>query len=829
MASEEQPPKKNVFSGPIGWIVTLVAVAAILAVALYVRNELSVAADIKAKSQQRMDDESNKFLPRTRSIVSQKVRSLLKYNDERTEKELLEFFTSQSGKAVDAKAFEELSKQIVSEVIPLLWRRSGRDAEKPPILHQHMHRWIQIEFPHKTLTNADVVVYPDVEKLRIIVSEPNTDYFRDTAWHWKWIGQYADSEAETKVASDDHVLPVELDVYAAEELSEFLSVLAVAVVQIAARDSDASEVGANEIRNVFARMSSVHPEFEDDAGERAVDKPLLFSAEKKNALLASLPDPMFREITAQTGIDFVHRMAESNSRRRTEVLTTVGFGGGGVSINDYDGDGDQDVYFAGDQCGALFQNDNGKLKNVSQWVGLSSCEGESRAGYFIDFDNDGDNDLFITRVGLPHLLLENDGRGRFHDIAKAVGLVTQKHISHEAVWCDVDNDGNLDVYVANFGDWLSGEKPTIGRINVNAAPNELFMQRVDANGKRTFEEVSAEMGIDDRGWSHCVAGYDFDRDGWTDLFSLNDFGASKLYRNLEGKGFEEISAKMRIDNVYNAMNFTLMDLKHQGDLSIYISQIMKLVHRQRYKRPTEQTKVIFDPKIIENMRIIVANCLITQTPDYSHFNDDHNVLIEPAELGWSWGVTSYDYENDSDDDMLVANGTEPETPRFWKDSKNFIAIFQNEANVCYVQQDGYFYDVSSINPIAFKGNSRCAMTMDVDGDGDLDVFMANYDSPAQVYENLQQESNQWIRLKLVGTKSNRNAIGARVELRFAGSKRFSQVVSRSGYLSQPSYELHFGLGESPAVEELIITWPSGIVQTVKNLEAGKLHEIVEAE
>ena len=355
------------------------------------------------------------------------------------------------------------------------------------------------------------------------------------------------------------------------------------------------------------------------------------------------------------------------------------------------------------------------------------------------------------------------------------------------------------------------------------------MQRVDENGKRRFEEVAAKLGIDDKGWSHCVGAYDFDRDGWMDLFSLNDFGASKLYRNLEGKSFEEISAGMHIDDMYNAMNFTLMDLNHNGDLSVYISQIMKLVHRQRYRRPTEQTTVVFDPNIIQNMRIIVNNCLITPLEDHSRFSDQHNIVIEPAELGWSWGITAYDYENDSDIDLLVANGTEPETPRFWKDSKNYIAIFKDEANVCYAQADGYLYDVSSINPIAFKGNSRCAMTMDFDGDGDQDVFLANYDSPAQVWENLQENDNQWIRLKLTGTKSNRNAIGARVELRFADKNRFAQVVSRDGFLSQSSYELHFGLGESKLVDEAIIHWPSGVVQTVKDLAAGELHEITESD
>jgi len=824
----EDPARKSAFSGPAGWIITALAVAGIIGASLYIQNEFRVIATINSDSMEQPDISDTLVLIFTRRLVKQKVQSLLRYNDERPKPELLEFFSSQSGKPVTQEAFDELSHQIVSKVIPLIWQRCGADTDGPPILHEHMHRWIQIEYPHKTLTNADVVFYPEIEDLRIVVSEPNSDYFRDSAWHWKWIGEFADEVVAEKDDLAPEEIPLELDVYAAEELSEFLSVLAVGVVQIAARDSNASSIGQKEIKEVFDRIHVIHPELENEDGQRKVDQRFLFSAETKKALLDDLPNPMFRDITSQTGIDFVHRMSEANSLKRNEVETTVGFGGGGVSINDFDGDGDQDIYFAGDECGALYRNESGKFTDVTREVGIPKDGGESRCGYFVDFDNDGDNDLFITRVSLPHLLLENDN-GKFTDIAPKVGLAGSKHTSHEAVWCDIDRDGLLDVYIANFGNWHSGEKPTIGRINVNAAPNEFYLQRVDDHGKRTFVEVANKMGIDDRGWSHCVGAYDFDRDGWTDLFSLNDFGASKLYRNLEGKGFEEISAKMHIDDVYNAMNFTLMDLKHNGELSIYISQIMKLIHRQRYKRPTEQTKVIFDPNIIQNMRIIVANCLISVVEDGSRFNDEHNVAIEPAELGWSWGITGYDYENDSDIDMLVANGTEPETPRFWKDSKNYIAIFSDEANVCYAQEDGYLYDVSSINPIAFKGNSRCAMTMDFDGDGDHDVFLANYDSPAQVFENLQKKNNKWIRLKLTGTKSNRNAIGARVEIRFADQKRFGQVVSRSGFLSQPSYELHFGLGENDQVDEVIIHWPSGITQTIRNLDSGELHEIEEAE
>lgn len=826
--SEKKPNSNSLFSGPSSWIITAIGAFSIIGVSLLLQNLARPEIGVNSRSVQQMEIDKRYVLLNTKRFVDQKAASLHRYNGERRVTELLEFFGSQTGKTVSENAFDELSNQIVSKIIPLLWERCGQDSNGPPILHRHMHSWIQKEFPHETLTNADVIFFPDIADLRIVVSEPNSDYFRDSAWHWKWIGEFADKMIATKSDVEMKEVPLELDVYAAEELSEFLSVLAVAVIEIASRDTDSIQIGAKEIRDVFNRIEVLKPDLALGDNDRVYQR-FLFSDSTKKSLLQRLPNPMFRDVTAETGIDFVHRMGKANALKRTEEKTTVGFGGGGVSINDFDNDGDQDIYFAGDQCGALFQNDGGKFTDVSEAAGIPEDSGESRAGYFVDFDNDGDNDLFITRVGLPNLLMENNGNAKFNDVAPELGLASNNNISHEAAWCDVNNDGLLDVYIANFGNWLGGETPTIGRINVNGGANELFMQAVDEDGNRTFVNVAESLGVDDRGWSHCVGAYDFDRDGWIDLFSLNDFGASKLFRNLEGKGFEEVSARMHVDNVYNAMNFTLMDIKHNGDLSVYISQIMKLTHRQRYKRPTEQTAVVFDPEIVQNMRIIVANCLITAEQNRTVFEDEHNVLLEPAELGWAWGITAYDYENDSDVDLLVANGTEPKTSNSWRDAPSYVAMFAEEANVCYAQDDGYLYDVSSINPISFKGNTRCAMAMDLDQDGDQDLIVANYDSPAMVFENLQQQDNNWIRLKLTGTKSNRNAIGARIELKFADQRRFGQVVSRSGFLSQPSFELHFGLGKCAVLEEAVIVWPSGKKQTVRDLTAGKLHEITEPE
>jgi hypothetical protein len=816
--------KQNTHRGAAtGWTITILVAALAIGGALYLRSakmdstEQLTANEISSLSK----------LPRTSKLVQQKQKSLETYNQEMPLDELLLFYRQHCKCEVTAEAFEELSKSIVKQVIPRLWQESQSvDSSSEFILHRQMLQAIMENFPHQTLANADVIVFPESSGLRIVVSEPATDFFRDTAWHWRWIGEYIES-----LSADQQARHKEIDTYAAEELSEFLSVLGVAVVELAAieLESESDRVDADSIRKVFDRIDNYQP-----VAIVPHQTDIAFSEETKRQVLASLPDPMFRNITKQVGIEFRHRPNPVNQKQRELLSLPLGIAGGGVSAGDFDRDGFVDLYFAGGGGGALYRNQLGNsFENVTTTAGLV-IEGETRAGYFVDFDNDGDQDLFVTLVNQPNQLFENDGRGSFTDVTQRVGLESGNEITHEAVWFDMDNDGLLDLYIANFGDWYNGAVPTIGRRNSNAPPNRLYKQSI-VDGQIKFTEIGQQMKVDDRGWTHCVGAYDFDRDGWTDLFSLNDFGASLVYRNLEGQAFEEVSRQLKLDDIYNGMAFTLMDLNHSGDLSIYVSQIMKLTHRQRYRRPTENTKMQFDPKKQGNIRMLVNNRLLTRAFD-KRYRDDHDLLIEPAKLGWAWDVSAMDYENDSDLDMIALNGTESDIPiaegagKKHDPNRFYLSIFDFEQNVCFVQKDGYFYDVSAISPIAFYGNSRGSAFLDFDGDGDLDVAVSNYNDKPRFFENLQSSGNNWIRLRLEGRgKSNRNAIGATVEIKFDGKSRFDQVVSGSGFLSQNPYELHFGLGDATVVDEVRIKWPSRNEQTLTGLAVNKGHQVTEPE
>lgn len=544
-------------------------------------------------------------------------------------------------------------------------------------------------------------------------------------------------------------------------------------------------------------------------------KPVAFSPTTKKRVLESLPSPTFREMTQPLGLTFRHQASRELASRRAELVMPVGLEGGGVAAGDFDADTFPDLYFAGDGGGALYRNNKGsRLDDVSNSAGLGR-EGETRAGYFIDYDSDGDLDLFLTFVYRTNRLHQNDGTLPFRDVTHAVGLDSKNDVTHEAVWFDFDNDGLLDLYTANYGLWPEGASPAPRERNFNGGPNRLYHHRVEQNSHR-FSEVGRSRGVNEPGWTHCVGAWDVDRDGWMDLYALNDFGPSYVFRNVQGRVFQDWTEQLDLAATFNAMNFMLVDVDHSGHLGIYVTQIMR-----RPRKPGDE------------LGPLVTNRLFTRRDDGT-YEDVHSERIEAADLGWAWYAGAFDYENDGDLDLLVLNGTEDIVPGSelsvsdkHADGRMLVVRHAQQKNVFFCAEDGYFYDASATCPLAYAGNSRGAAIFDLEGDGDLDIAVNDYEAPARIFENVQSSENHWLRLQLEGTLSNRSAIGARVEVRFADQSRFDQVVSGSGFLSQSPQTLHFGLGKATRADRVLITWPSGRVQELLNLAANQVHQIRE--
>ena len=780
-----------------------------------------------------------KPLPRTRGLVLQKLGSLESYNQQIAEETYLNEFAhwtegvqrpdgSWRQRAVASEAFGEITRLMVDRVVPELWNEA-QTAVGPGqlVTHQAMAKVIHTRWPQQLLPNGHVVIFPGHPRLRRVVSEVRQDYLRDTGWHWRWIGQVIEEATLADVNQTG-----ELDIYAAEELSEFLSVLAVSIIEWSDRLHDnplppQGDINAAVMQRTVTLMQVQAKEYAGHKERRTA----LYSELARERVMDGLPKPMFAEATKRLGIEFQHAPDAELDRRRSELVVPTGIAGGGVSAADFDGDGFTDLYFAGGGGGQLWRNVEGKrFENITTAAGLTT-QGETRAGYFVDYDNDGDLDLYQTLVLHPNRLYRNEGNAKFTDVTVASGLGGGELVTHGAVWFDFDRDGLLDLYVANFGMWPAGDSPDLTIRNSSAPPNQFFHHRI-RDGKHVFEEVADQLGVADRGWTHCVGAWDFDQDGWQDLISLNDFGQTLVFRNDEGKRFVEETRTLHMDVVHNAMNFHLIDLEHNGHPAVYVTEISKLTHRVRYPKPVQGTQIKFAH--LDNMRALVVNKLLRRLPSGA-FEDVHDIHIEPAQLGWAWDASTFDYENDGDLDLLVLNGTEgskfgaPAPSERHRQGREFITQYADQKNVCFLSDTGYFYDVSKHCELAYAGNSRGSAWFDFDNDGDLDVAVSDYHGPARVFENTQAKAHHWIRLRLEGAGGNRNAVGARVAIRYGATdspeRRFDQVVCGKGFLSQNPYPIHFGLGPHPEVAEVTIIWPDGRKQQLTQLAAGQVHHI----
>ncbi len=810
------------------WLVTGGIVIILISGAWLWRGQQAIPAEHQPRPSQSAKTVDTKPLLRTRQLVRQKLGSLEAYNQEIPQTvQLREFSYWAGGRQVDPEAFTVMSRLIVDRVVPDLWREAQKIVGDSQLVSLHaMSKVIHSHWPQQLLPNGHVVLFPGNPRLRMVASESRQDYFRDTGWHWRWIEQAIDQGALGDLAQIG-----ELDIYAAEEFSEFLSVLAVGILEWSDRlHQPPLPLGGGISAVVMDRTLALVQTYAKESSNAAGRASAFYSALTRESVLNEVPQPMFKDATQRLGLNFKHAPDRDLQRIRSKLVTPTGIAGGGVSAGDFDGDGFTDLYFSGDGGGQLWRNVRGEHFEDSSLAAGLAREGETRAGYFVDYDNDGDLDLFLTFVFRSNRLFRNEGGGKFLDVTDSAGVAGGRLVTHEAVWFDFDNDGLLDVYIANFGMWPNGDTPNLTIRNSSAPPNQFYRQKV-VGGVHVFEEIAARLGVDDRGWTHCVGAWDFDQDGWMDLISLNDFGRTIAYRNDGGKRFVEETRTLHLDTVYNAMNFHLIDLEQNGHPAVYVTEISKLTHRVRYPKPIRGTKVKFDH--LDNMRALVVNKLLRRAPSGT-FENVHDIHIEPSQLGWAWDASTFDYENDGDLDLLVLNGTEGKPLASSVDQKGFVKSHEfltqhaNQNNVCFLSQGRYYYDVSGKCELAYKGNSRGSAWFDLDNDGDLDVAINDYDGPGRIFENAQDAGNQWIRFQLVGTRSNHDAIGARVEIQFGdGQKSFSQVVSGKGFLSQNPMILHFGLGKTKEVDAVIITWPAGLQQTLKKLPTGKLHIIRE--
>lgn len=566
----------------------------------------------------------------------------------------------------------------------------------------------------------------------------------------------------------------------------------------------------------------------------------------------------FRDALPDSGIDF--RSEEPEAEKSKINLYDHGCG---LAVADFDGDGDDDVFFL-NQLGpnGLYRNlGGGRFENATGAAGsLALADRICVGAAFADYDNDGDQDLYVSSTHGGNVFFENQGQGRFCDVTKRAGVGLIAH-SQTPAFFDYDNDGFLDLFVTNTARWTGDEfdetwsyYPGAGLIwdhifNLDEREfNVLFRNNRDG----TFSDVTAAAGLSGKGWSGDVAVFDFDEDGDLDLLVTNMFGASQLYRN-DGRGrFDEVTAAVLGKTSIGAIGAKAFDYNNDGRLDLFISDMhsdmwigfeQKILVRADKKfqsvagpadaPDTEQRRFMlnlerrFHDELGLDLNTVLFGNSFFRNEGSGRFTEISD--IAGLETFWPWGMAVGDFNNDAYQDVFIAAGMG--YPFFyWPNS-----LMLNTGNGEFVDRateagaeppPGGALLPQKIQEHDVARSSRCAATADFDGDGRLDLMVANFNDRPYYFQN-QFPRRHYLALRLEGTRSNRDAIGAVVKLYRGGEVQTRQVQATGGYLSQSSKTLHFGLGDDPAIDRVEIRWPSGQRQTIESPQSDRLTRIRE--
>jgi hypothetical protein len=506
--------------------------------------------------------------------------------------------------------------------------------------------------------------------------------------------------------------------------------------------------------------------------------------------------------------------------------------GTGVAIGDYDNDGRPDVFVVGKTRSCrLFRNlGNWKFEDVTEKAGVGD-PGE-RAGVwkqgatFVDVNNDGLLDIYVCRFKAPNLLYINQGDGTFREEAAQRGLAV-KDACVMAAFCDYDRDGHLDVFIQT--NLLDAENHPQGQRDY------LFRN----NGDGTFTEVTEKAGISGQAQGHSAIWWDYDGDGWPDLYVANDFAApDKLYRNNRDGTFTDVIDSVVPHMPYSSMGSDLGDVNNDGLVDLFVADMAATTHQKDERSLAVMRSYLADPNESPAAPQVMRNALYVNTGTGRVL--EGACLAGLAATDWTWSVRLEDLDNDGRLDLFVTNGMNRESHNADMTSRKELAESPDEkirieqASPTLAERhlafrnlgDLRFAEVGAAWGLDQKGISFGAAFGDLDGDGDLDLIFSNYDGGLSILRN-DSDAGHRIIVALRGTRSNRFGVGSLVTIETASGVQVRPLVLERGVLSSSEPVLHFGLGEDSRVERLTVSWPSGQVQSFTGLGVDRRFTITE--
>ncbi|WP_228710826.1 CRTAC1 family protein [Saccharobesus litoralis] len=785
-----------------------------------------------------------------KQIIQQKVNAYKAYNNISNQlffRNLQVYFARVSwpADAEEGKQFRSTFTEILIAFAGDLFKQSQAIAlqDKHVVIEESdVNAAAQAFMPHEVNEYEDVIFFPRLAEQKITIESYDMDAFRDSGIHWRYF-EFAINEPNFKPL-------LEPNPFAAELLAENVAQFGVLLLRVAGLNAIANDRDRLRLADLKVAVAQINQKINAHQQALPIDQQQLAIHSSDQA--SEYKDVLFSDVSHELGIKMEHRSSDWLNRLLRSYLPKgdgVGtitvppaFGGAGVAAGDINNDGLQDVLVLSGAGNRLYVNSQQGFKDISQSSGLANWRradnnpGEPRQPLIADIDNDGWQDIVITYVNDTHRVYRNLGNNRFEDKTEVSQLGGQALVGGPATVFDYDNDGLLDIYITYFGNYLRGELPTLKRRNTNGLPNKLFKNM----GGFRFKDVTANSGLDNRGWGQAVTHTDLNQDGWQDLIVGNDFGINSYYINQGNGQFIDVASQLGTDKPSYTMNIGLTDLNGDFQPDIYISNIVTMNKDEKYVLPNEDTRMKFNPEKLANMRVVEANDLFISAKgkdNLPRYSLSELVGRGYSSTGWSWDADFFDFDNDADDDLYVLNGMNEfnlyssKNPYYTDPLSNkqkdiVMPVSFKERNVFFINQGGRLVNASKQSGTDLLSNSRSAVYFDYDLDGDLDILVNNYHEASVLLRNNSQNlNNNWLKVKLLGSpqdKVNLDAIGARIELITDNNDKIWREVHGSiGYMSVHPKTQHFGLGKAKQAS-LRIIWPNGQVQTQQHIKANQI-------
>ena len=538
------------------------------------------------------------------------------------------------------------------------------------------------------------------------------------------------------------------------------------------------------------------------------------------------------------------------------------YGQNGIAVGDIDNDGSDEIYVCqpGGLPNRLYKNMRDKgMVDITDRAGVGVLD-DSNCALFVDLRNRGLQDLVVLTDDSPLLFL-NNGNGTFTFKPYAFRFASRPQGAFSGMAAaDYNRDGRVDLYLCCYVYFQSEDQyryPVPYHDAKNGPGNFMFRNELTPDGGGIFADVTEEVGLTENNnhYSFAPAWCDYDGDGWPDLYVANDFGRNNLYKNDHGH-FRDVAAEAGVEDIGAGMSTSWFDYDGDGRPDLYVSNMWTAAGQRVIESSNFMSNL--DPQLKEVYRRHTKGNSLYRNLGNGRFEETS--AAEGVEMGrWAWCSDGLDFDNDGTAEILVTTGMltnssktdlesffwrqvvskspkekmiAPDYEQGWDALNEFVRedFNQNahESNVVYVRRAGQFYDFSGVSGLNYADDSRAFAAVDFDGDGNLDLILKSRLGPQiRAFRNECGTGRRVLAIRLQGKRSNRDAIGAVVEVK-CGEFRNSQFVrAGSGYISQHTKTLHFGLQDNLMADTVRITWPSGVCQEVRNLEAGFTHFIEE--